>query len=75
MQLYVVGIPIVNQDTEVLLIKKEHPDWQKGYLNGIGGKIERDESPIFAMKREFFEEVHITPKLASPMYWDHFLTV
>ena len=40
----------------VLLIKKNHPEWQKGRLNGLGGKIERGESPLQAMIREFKEE-------------------
>jgi len=42
--------------TEVALIQKNKPGWQCGKLNGIGGKIERYESPKGAMKREFAEE-------------------
>jgi 8-oxo-dGTP diphosphatase len=40
----------------VLMIKKNHPEWQRGRLNGIGGKIERGETPLQAMVREFREE-------------------
>jgi len=40
----------------VLMIEKNHPAWQKGRLNGIGGKIERGETPMQAMIREFREE-------------------
>jgi 8-oxo-dGTP diphosphatase len=40
----------------VLMIEKNHPEWQKGRLNGIGGKIERGETPLQAMIREFREE-------------------
>ena len=40
----------------VLLIEKNRPAWQKGRLNGIGGKIEREETPYQAMIREFREE-------------------
>jgi 8-oxo-dGTP diphosphatase len=40
----------------VLLIKKNHPAWQNGRLNGIGGKIEKGETPLQAMVREFKEE-------------------
>jgi 8-oxo-dGTP diphosphatase len=40
----------------VLLIEKNHPEWQKGRLNGIGGKIEKGETPLQAMVREFREE-------------------
>jgi len=41
---------------QVLLIKKSRPDWQKYYLNGIGGLINSDETPHEAMRREFREE-------------------
>jgi 8-oxo-dGTP diphosphatase len=40
----------------VLMIKKNHPEWQDGRLNGIGGKIEKGETPLQAMIREFQEE-------------------
>ena len=40
----------------VALIRKNRPDWQKGRLNGIGGKIEKGEAPLQAMVREFREE-------------------
>lgn len=45
---------------ELLLIKKVKPSFQKGKLNGVGGKIEqRDASPEAAMTREFLEETGI----------------
>lgn len=40
----------------VLLIEKKKPSWQVGKINGVGGKIEKDETPLNAMKREFKEE-------------------
>ena len=40
----------------VYLIEKNKPEWQKGHLNGIGGKVEKDETPHQAMVREFREE-------------------
>ncbi|WDP84398.1 MAG: NUDIX domain-containing protein [Desulfobacter sp.] len=43
-------------DSRVLLVKKNRPAWQKGRLNGIGGKIEAKESPQAAMARECLEE-------------------
>lgn len=46
-------------ENAVLLIRKTHPDWQAGKLNGIGGRIEDGESPMEAMRREFLEEVGI----------------
>jgi 8-oxo-dGTP diphosphatase len=46
-----------NRDrSEVALIKKNRPEWQKGFLNAIGGKIEEGEHEINAMCREFEEE-------------------
>lgn len=54
----------------VLLIKKNHPEWQKGRLNGIGGHIEaKDGSPVAAMVREFQEETGIQTK---EIHWTHF---
>jgi 8-oxo-dGTP diphosphatase len=40
----------------VLLVRKETPEWQKGLLNGIGGKVEHGEASSEAMVREFREE-------------------
>lgn len=39
-----------------LLIEKKRPTWQKGKLNGVGGKIESKETATEAMIREFKEE-------------------
>lgn len=41
---------------QVLLIRKNRPVFLKGKLNGIGGKVESNESPDEAMIREFKEE-------------------
>lgn len=64
---YVVGFMYSEDHTEVALIKKTRPDWQKGKLNGIGGKIEPDELPLDAMIREFKEETGCNHK-----YWNFF---
>ena len=56
---YVVGFMFIepySYESQVLLIKKERPEWQKGKLNGIGGHIEKDETAEDAMVREFEEE-------------------
>lgn len=52
--------------SEVLLIKKTKPDWQAGYLNGIGGKREHNETTTDCIIREVYEEcglrnIHYTP--------------
>lgn len=64
---YVCGFAFSEDLQEVLLIKKKRPDWQKGLMNGIGGKIENvgdidlelEEFPIQAMIREFKEETGV----------------
>lgn len=56
---YVVGFMFNRTEDAVLLIRKTHPEWQAGKLNGVGGEIETGESAIEAMRREFVEEVGI----------------
>lgn len=56
---YVCGFYFDHTFQYVALIWKNKPDWQKGKLNGIGGKIESGELPIAAMRREFREETGI----------------
>lgn len=51
----------------VALIKKTKPDWQAGKLNGIGGKVGRDELNKAAMVRKFREE---TGADTDPEKWD-----
>lgn len=65
---YVAGFLFSEDKKRVALVKKEKPDWQRGKLNAIGGKIETsDQSPLFAMVREFQEE---TGALVND--WRHF---
>lgn len=61
MKRYVVGFLFDESLTSVVLLKKNRPDWQKGFLNGFGGKIEDNESPWQAMHRESIEEIGTTP--------------
>ena len=44
----------------VVLIRKETPEFQKGYFNLVGGKLEAGETPLDAMVREFREEANLT---------------
>lgn len=67
---YVAGFMFSNDKRSVALVEKLKPEFQRGKLNGIGGKIEPNESPDDAMTREFQEEtgvLHFT--------WEHFATV
>ena len=67
---YVAGFMFTNDCKNVILIRKKKPLWQEGKLNGVGGKIELNETPLNAMIREYHEEAGI-------MFdkWDNFLTV
>lgn len=56
---YVLGFLFDPSKKDVVLIKKLKPEWQKGKLNGIGGKIEELETPLVAMRREFKEETGV----------------
>jgi 8-oxo-dGTP diphosphatase len=67
---YALGFCFMNYSTEVVLIRKNKPEWQKGLLNGVGGKIEPGESAHEAMVREFREETGVLiPE------WEHFVTM
>jgi 8-oxo-dGTP diphosphatase len=75
---YVLGFAFLNGDKDVILIEKTKPDWQKGLMNGVGGKLESyDESSLHAMVREFREETGIDTRLTQwktfgEMYGDGF---
>ncbi len=53
---YVAGFYFSECAERVALIRKLNPEWQRGLLNGIGGKVEPGEEPRAAMTREFEEE-------------------
>lgn len=54
---YVAGFLFSADRERVVLVEKIRPDWQRGRLNGVGGKIAAsDASPHAAMVREFEEE-------------------
>lgn len=65
---YAVGF--IHNDHDVALIRKDRPEWQAGFLNGIGGKLEPGETPHDAMIRECHEEAG---RFIGP--WEHFLTL
>lgn len=50
---------IVYKD-KILMLNREKDPWM-GRWNGIGGKIEPDESPLYSVKREILEETGINP--------------
>lgn len=68
-KLYVLGFAFTPKG-EVVLIQKQTPDWQKGKLNGVGGRIEpRDWLTVDAMAREFREETGVATGTAQ---WHEF---
>jgi 8-oxo-dGTP diphosphatase len=69
MQEYVAGFMFDNYG-QVALVRKNKPAWQEGKLNGIGGKVEADETPYFAMGREWREETGIDHRK-----WEHFVSI
>ena len=56
---YVTGFMFSKNIKNVALIKKIKPTWQKGLYNGIGGKVECNETTSEAMAREFEEETGV----------------
>src|SRR5438067_567363 len=69
-QHYACGFLFSEDRTRVVLIRKHRPPWQAGKLNGVGGKLERDEIAPQAMRREFREEAGVD--IDS---WQHILTL
>lgn len=64
---YVIGL-IFDDKNRILLINKLRPDWQKGYYNGIGGKVEGNETFMKAMIRETKEEANLDIKKNWKLY-------
>lgn len=60
-------------DPLIAFVRKNRPDWQAGFLNAVGGRIEPGESAVEAMRREFREETSLDT--ASIGEWEHFATV
>lgn len=56
---YVVGIIFNENQSKVLLIRKNRPEFLKNKFNGIGGKVEKGESPLQTMIRESQEETTV----------------
>jgi 8-oxo-dGTP diphosphatase len=69
---YVLGFLFDLKKSQVILIRKLKPNWQKNLLNGVGGKIEEGETPINAMVREFKDETGIDTVESN---WKHYATM
>lgn len=69
---YVNGFMIQPEKERVLFIRKNRPAFQAGKWNGIGGKIEGNETIHQAMVREFEEEAGVETTERS---WEHTITL
>lgn len=57
-ELMSVGFVFSNDLLNVLLLRKTHPEWQNGLLNGIGGHWENPDATFAStMRRECLEEI------------------
>lgn len=57
---YVLGFIFSTDLKSVALLRKDRPEWQAGKLNGIGGKLEKEEDIFEGMVRECYEETGIS---------------
>lgn len=56
---YCLGFAFDSMMKEVILVRKNRPDFLAGLLNGVGGKIKENETARDAMAREFKEEAGV----------------
>ena len=62
----VIGI-IQNADKKVLVSRRKSNAHLGGLLEFPGGKVEKNESPMSALRRELKEELHIQTERATPL--------
>lgn len=60
MERYCLGLIRSLDLHKIVLIKKQRPAFQRDCFNGIGGKLEADETAVEAMVRECREECALT---------------
>ncbi|MGJ0298279.1 NUDIX hydrolase [Aliarcobacter cryaerophilus] len=54
-----VVVGIITDNKEILLLRKNNPDWQKGLYNGIGGKVELNTTPLQTIIKKCQEELGV----------------
>jgi mutator protein MutT len=60
MKNFVTTLLLLRKDNKILLAMKKR-GFGEGKYNGVGGKLEENETPYEAMLRETKEEINITP--------------
>jgi 8-oxo-dGTP diphosphatase len=66
---YVLGFFFSEDRNRVVLLRKNRPEFLAGKWNGVGGKLEEDEAPVDAIRREFLEEAGV-----DVSGWEFFLS-
>ena len=64
-RLHCLGFMFDPSASRVALIRKKNPQWQRGKLNGIGGKTEAGETSLDSLVREFSEEAGVETSAAQ----------
>ena len=54
-----VVVGIITDNKEILLLRKNNPDWQRGLYNGIGGKVELNTTPLETIIKKSEEDLGI----------------
>ena len=54
-----VVVGIITDNKEILLLRKNNPDWQKGLYNGLGGKVELNTTPLETIIKKSEEDLGI----------------
>ncbi|WP_195571808.1 NUDIX hydrolase [Paenibacillus sp. 1001270B_150601_E10] len=57
----IYNLGLIHQGTKILLLNRERSSWM-GCWNGVGGKIEKGETPAESMRREMLEETGLVFK-------------
>ena len=55
-----VVVGIITDNKEILLLRKNNPDWQKGLYNRIGGKVELNTTPLETIIKKCQEELGVS---------------